>query len=75
MGFVTRNGSKVQRLLLLRNAIEDGDVLPDLPVGVEVVQVRELEVMAVVEGYAADVRCSVCGSIRSWFPGRRKGDA
>ena len=29
----------------------------------------EVEVMAVVEGYVADVRCSICGKVRTWVPG------
>jgi hypothetical protein len=30
----------------------------------------EVDVMAVVEGYVADVRCSVCGRVRTWVPGQ-----
>jgi hypothetical protein len=25
--------------------------------------------MAVVEGYVAEIRCSVCDSVRTWIPG------
>ncbi len=30
----------------------------------------ELEVMAVVEGWVADVRCNICGEMRTWVPGQ-----
>lgn len=68
MGLVMRNGSGVRQLWLLRFAVSidmeliDGD--DGLPGSME-----EVEVMAVVEGYAADVRCSICGSVRTWVPG------
>ena len=31
----------------------------------------EVDVMAVVEGLVLDVRCSVCGSVRTWVPGEK----
>jgi hypothetical protein len=27
-----------------------------------------VDVIAVVEGYVANVRCSICGAMRTWFP-------
>jgi len=29
----------------------------------------EVDVMAVVEGTALDIRCSVCGEVRPWYMG------
>jgi len=29
----------------------------------------EVDVMAVVEGLVLDVRCSICGYVRTWAPG------
>jgi len=29
----------------------------------------DVEVMAVVEGYVCDVRCDICGRMRTWVPG------
>ncbi|MEW6650913.1 MAG: hypothetical protein AB1453_12085 [Chloroflexota bacterium] len=58
MGQVMRNGSGVRVLLLYRQALPDGE--------------GEVDVMAVVEGYAADVRCSLCGSVRTWVPGEEQ---
>ena len=56
MGHVMRNGSGVRRLQLWREAqTTPGE--------------GEIEVMAVVEGFVADVRCSVCGEMRTWYPG------
>lgn len=55
LGLVRRNGSGVRQLLLYREAVGD--------------EMAEVDVMAVVEGYVADVRCSVCGRVRTWVPG------
>ena len=60
LGLVRRNGSKVRQLLLYRLALD---------MGPEAEQV-EVDVVAVVEGYVADVRCSVCGAVRTWLPGQ-----
>lgn len=63
MGQVKRTGRKVQRLLLYRRAISY-----QLSA---ISQMEEVEVMAVVEGLVMDVRCSICGGIRTWRPGTR----
>jgi len=57
LGQVKRNGSKIRVLLLYRNAIAAGEPMKDV------------DVMAIVEGYVADVRCSECGKTRTWVPG------
>lgn len=55
LGQVRRNGSGVRQLLLYRQALEmDGE--------------GEVDVMAVVDGLVMDVRCSVCGRVRTWVP-------
>ena len=58
LGMVIRNSSRVQQLLLFRQAAAEG---------------CEGEVIAVVEGKVLDVRCSVsgCGCARTWFPDRK----
>ncbi len=61
LGLVVRNGSGVRQLLLYREAIA---AHPD-PGGMD-----EVDVMAMVEGYVADVRCSICGRVRTWVPGQ-----
>src|SRR5512133_289924 len=60
MGNVRRSGSKVSQLLLFREAI---DMTLERPC--------EVDVIAIVEGYVADVRCNVpgCGAVRTWVPG------
>lgn len=60
MGIVVRK-NRVRQLLLLREAV----VTPGYPVDVT----DEMDIMAVVEGYVADVRCSLCGEVRTWVPG------
>ncbi len=59
LGSVRRNGHKITQLYLYRNAVDmscNGD---------------EVDVIAVIEGYVVDVRCSVpgCGAMRTWVPG------
>jgi hypothetical protein len=64
MGMVKRNGSGVRVLMLYREAIDPSPYpLPEAGRG------EEVDVMAIVEGYAADVRCSICGNVRTWVPG------
>ncbi len=63
LGSVGRNGngsSKTQQLFLYRHAIDMAEERPD-----------EVDVIAVIEGYVVDVRCSVpgCGQMRTWVPG------
>ena len=56
LGQVMRNGDGVRQLMLFRQAIRAGDMV-------------DVDVMAMIEGYVADVRCSVCGRVRTWVPG------
>jgi len=56
LGIVMRNGSRIRQLTLFRQAIREGDMV-------------DVDVIAVIEGYVADVRCSVCGRVRTWVPG------
>lgn len=58
MGMSRRNGSKVQQLLLYREAIDAGDP-----------EAAEVDVIGVLTGKMADIRCSACGAIRTWYPG------
>ena len=58
LGQVVRNGSGVRQLLLYRMAV---DLQAEEP--------GEVDVMAIVEGHVMDVRCSVCGRVRTWVPG------
>lgn len=64
LGQVVRNGSGIRQLLLYRNALSS----PQSASG------DEIDVIAVVEGYAADVRCSVCEAVRTWVPGQEALD-
>ena len=57
LGMVARNGSGVNQLCIYRQAIDLTDEEPAAP-----------EVMAILEGYVFDIRCSVCGTTRTWFP-------
>jgi hypothetical protein len=58
LGQVFRNGNKVRQLALYRAAVD-----------LEAVDLEQVEVMAVVDGFVADIRCSICGCVRSWVPG------
>ena len=61
MGQVVRNGSGVRVLLLYRQSLDPAQTAMEMD---------EVDVIAVVEGYVAEVKCSVCGSIRAWIPGQ-----
>lgn len=71
LGQVKRNGKKVQRLLLYRQAVDLSLTPRPLPEG-EGASIEEVDVMAVVEGLVMDVRCSICGGIRTWRPGAER---
>jgi len=60
MGQVVRNGSGVRVLLLYRQAVDPEQTAS---------QMGEVDVIAIIEGYTTDVRCNICGLIRSWIPG------
>lgn len=62
MGIVVRNGNGVRQLLLYREAVNSQTGMSGLH------KVEEIDVMAVVEGRVVDVRCSVCGRVRTWVP-------
>lgn len=51
----------VSRLMLFRNAI---DLEPEHHVSLE-----DVDVIANIEGTVMDIRCSCCGSIRTWYLG------
>lgn len=59
LGQVRRNGTGIRQLLLYREAVD-----------YEAFESAEVDVMAIVEGYVTEVRCSVCGSVRTWVPGK-----
>ncbi len=64
LGQVRRNGRGTRQLLLYREAVR-----APLDGGEQGEERADVDVLAVVEGYVADVRCSVCGSARTWVPG------
>lgn len=84
LGQVARNGSGVRHLLLYRQALDlslpentPGSTTNPSPRSGEGTQEGTadadpgaVDVVAVVEGYVADVKCSVCGGMRTWFPGQ-----
>lgn len=58
MGMTTRNGRGIMQLLLYRHAIDpEGD------------EPEEVDVIGRLEGLMLDVRCEICGSVRTWVPG------
>ena len=34
---------------------------------------EEVDVIAVVEGFVTDVRCGICGRVRTWWPEHTSG--
>ena len=59
LGHVVRNGSGIRQLMLYRRAF-------DLAAGK---QLKEMDIIAIVEGHVSDVRCDLCGRVRTWVPG------
>jgi hypothetical protein len=76
LGQVQRNASGIRQLLLYRYAVNlaETNSSPDGGGQASGEEPGEVEVIAVVEGYVADVRCSECGSIRTWVPGQEALD-
>ena len=58
LGLVRRNGRGIRQVMLYRNAVDLDAKKP-----------AEVDVITVLEGAAYDVRCSICGAIRTWVPG------
>jgi hypothetical protein len=58
MGLVVRNSSRIRQLILYRQAMDPTAEMR-----------TDVDVMAVIEGYVAEIRCSVCGNVRTWIPG------
>lgn len=57
MGLVRKNGRGITQLLVYRQAVDTTAEEPEAP-----------EVMGIIEGTVLDIRCSVCDSVRTWFP-------
>ncbi|MBA4420248.1 MAG: hypothetical protein C0391_03800 [Anaerolinea sp.] len=57
LGQSGRNGHGIRQVIIYREAI-DPDELGDAP-----------DVLLVAEGLVMDVRCSICGDMRTWVPG------
>jgi NAD-dependent SIR2 family protein deacetylase len=58
LGVVVRNSSRIRQLWVYRQAIDD-----------TVEEPAEVDVLGIAEGTLFDVRCSICGSNRTWVPG------
>jgi hypothetical protein len=62
MGMSGRSAAGIRQLMVFRRAIDAAD-LGDAP-----------DVMAVAEGMVMDVRCDLCGEMRTWVPGQEAID-
>lgn len=63
MGYVRRNGSGIRQLFLLREAIDPENVLANDP-----------DTAGIIEGFMPSWVCSICGSMRTWVPGKEAMD-
>jgi len=63
LGLVRRNGRGIRQLLLYRNAV---DLCAEPP--------AEVDVIGVLVGEMMDVKCSICGRVRTWVPGQEALD-
>lgn len=62
LGWVARDGRGTANLLLLREALTS----PPAPLLLGEGGEEEVDVMAIVVGRVVDVRCSICGRVRTW---------
>jgi hypothetical protein len=69
LGMMIKKG---RQLLLYRNAVPLHLSLTPDPSPNGRGENDEIEVMATIEGYVMDVRCSICGEVRTWFPGEER---
>lgn len=68
LGVVVRQANGVLHLLMYRTAVDLSDLTPGpFPKREWELEDAEVDVIATVEG-AVDVRCSICGAIRTWVP-------
>ena len=58
LGQVRKSGKGIHQLLLYRHAVNFEDGKPE-----------EVDVMAVVEGTVMEIRCEICGQMRTWVTG------
>jgi hypothetical protein len=58
LGMSGRSAGGIRQLMIFRRAIDAAD-LGEPP-----------DVMAVAEGMVMDVRCDLCGEMRTWVPGQ-----
>lgn len=58
LGVVRRSGAHLRQLLLYRHAVADTG------------KPAQVDVMAVVEGSVMDIRCEICGGVRTWNIGQ-----
>jgi len=58
LGRVVRNGNGIRQLLLYRHPVDPGADDP-----------AEVDVLGVLEGHMDDIRCEICGAVRTWVPG------
>lgn len=65
LGKVLKDGGGINKLLLFRRAM----ISPVHPPTGDGWMDDEIDVIALVEGYVANVRCSICGRTRTWIPG------
>ena len=58
LGRTSRNGSGITQLWIYRHAIDLEAEEPAAP-----------DVMGIAQGHVFDIRCDVCGAVRTWVPG------
>jgi len=71
LGVVVRNANGIRQMMLYREAVNLSPQPPSRRLAYKgrVGWMGEVDVMAVVEGHVMDVRCSICGRMRTWVPG------
>lgn len=56
LGQIVREADGGRKLILYRYAAVEG---------------VDIDVLTVIDGYAVDVRCDICGAVKTWYPDRQ----
>lgn len=62
LGQVKQNNGTRKQLVLYRQAVD-----------MEIEQPESVDVIGVLDGTVMDIRCSICGCMRTWFFSRKNG--
>lgn len=63
LGQIRRSGRGIHQLFLYRQAVSFDQETPE-----------QVDILAVIEGTVLDIRCGICGEVRTWMAGQEAMD-